>query len=464
MPKPLSLATNNPNNDLIFSEEFPGCINIKYKPQTELINLSGWSEDKKAELSSKCINFMYISGHDNYLSMCPINTLPYHPDFLKPKYNKIREIALHGFDFTFPESNEDILITLEELPSGFIKDYSYGLGFQRDYRFIIDAIENIHDVTSICISKRELTHIHEGVYTLNYTDYEIIRKGINRISSNYQAEARKEKSIFSYNALLHELHPDIYPEKIKPYTKDIIFKFISNRSLSESSLSKTDTSSIIDLVSKNKNTFYKDNKEKIIKLKQDIDLVSLEDLISESDDLLLRSSSENEWQSLLNKNPIMLTLLYGYPIIKIKEQAFIGGRRLSGDGDKITDFLIKNNLTNNLGLIEIKKPSTQLLTNKEYRSGVYAPSSELSGSISQMLDQKYKLQKEISSIKDNSGIFDMESYSVDCILIIGTTPTTNEMLKSFELFRHGLKDIKIFTFDELVMKLKNIYSAIKKEE
>ncbi len=464
MPKPLSLVINNPNNDLIFSEEFPGCINIEYKPQTELINLSGLSADRKEELSSKRISLMWINGHDDYLSMHPINTLPYHPDFLKPKYNKIREVSLHGFDFTFPESNEDILITLEELPSGFVKDYSYGLGFQKDYRFIINAIENIPDITSICISKRELTHISEGVYVLNYSDYEIIRKGINRISSNHQAEARIEKSIFSYNTLLHELYPNTYPEKLKPYTKDVIFKFISNTSLSGSSLSKIDTNSIIDLVSENKDILYKENKEKIIKLKQDIDLVSLEDLISKSDDLLSKNSSENDWQSLLNENPIMLTLLYGYPIIKIREQAFIGGRRLSGDGDKITDFLIKNDLTNNLGLIEIKKPSTQLLTHKEYRSGVYSPSNELSGSISQMLDQKYKFQKEISSIKDNSGIFDIESYSIDCILIIGTTPTTKEMLKSFELFRHSLKDIKIFTFDELVMKLKNIYSAIKKEE
>ena len=92
---------------------------------------------------------------------------------------------------------------------------------------------------------------------------------------------------------------------------------------------------------------------------------------------------------------------------------------------------------------------------------MFSPSYELSGSINQILDQKYKFQKEISSIKDNSGVYDIESYAVDCVLIIGTMPSEKEKKKSFEMFRHNSKDVRIYTFDELVRKLRDMYTMLK---
>lgn len=50
----------------------------------------------------------------------------------------------------------------------------------------------------------------------------------------------------------------------------------------------------------------------------------------------------------------------------------------------------------------------------------------------------------------------MESYSVHCCLIIGTIPSDEDRLKSFELFRGNSKDVEIVTFDELSEKLKQL--------
>jgi hypothetical protein len=138
----------------------------------------------------------------------------------------------------------------------------------------------------------------------------------------------------------------------------------------------------------------------------------------------------------------------------------VGGRTFSGIGEKISDFLVKNNLTNNTALIEIKTPSTKLLNKKAYRESVYGPSQEFSGSINQLLDQKYKFQKEIVSLKGNSRIYDLESYSVNCVLIIGKTPEEIDQKKSFELFRGNSKDIEIITFDELLEKLKQLHDFL----
>jgi hypothetical protein len=483
---------DNPITDLIVTEEFPNCVNVEYTIPKRKIEASNLNDEQKKAFSST-INLLFINGQDDFITLFPINTIPHYSDFLKKKYNKIESITLEGFGFTTPETAEDVIYLLEELPSGFTKDYEYGLGLLKDYRFIIKMIEEIPNIKHLVISKKnkspfgqiksqheylnslaldgtqfynflygkEKNSIDNNYFILNYSEFEIIRKGINRIAKYYQGESKTEKIIFSYNSILNKLDPSTYPEMLKPYKKDVIYRLVSGMSHSESSISRSDTDAVIDLISSNKRRAYNNNKKKVIQLQHDIDLLNLEWLVDKADQLLKKKSSENDWQILLNENPYILSLLFGYPILKIQGQASIGGRRITGSGGKITDFIVKNNLTNNAALVEIKKPSTPLLKNSEYRTGVYSLSIELSGSIGQLLDQKYKFQKEIAIIKDNSGVYDIESYSVDCVLIIGTIPEVKEQKKSFELFRHNLKDIKIVTFDELLTKLNDVFWALK---
>jgi hypothetical protein len=196
-----------------------------------------------------------------------------------------------------------------------------------------------------------------------------------------------------------------------------------------------------------------------MQLKNEIELVTLSELIQKFDAMLGMSLPEGRWQSLFSRNPFILGLVFGFPIIKISGQASVGGRTIAGTGGKIADFLVKNNLTDNSALIEIKTPGTRLL-NKEYRDGIHAPTAEFAGSINQMLDQKYKFQKEIASLKDNSGLSNLESYAVNCVLIIGLTPSDKNERKSFELFRNNSREISVITFDELLEKLKNLRSFL----
>jgi hypothetical protein len=57
-------------------------------------------------------------------------------------------------------------------------------------------------------------------------------------------------------------------------------------------------------------------------------------------------------------------------------------------------------------------------------------------------------------------IYDLESYSVHGVLVIGKTPEGDEGKKSFELFRANSKDITIVTFDELLAKLKLLHEFL----
>ncbi|MGO9242948.1 MAG: Shedu immune nuclease family protein [Bryobacteraceae bacterium] len=183
----------------------------------------------------------------------------------------------------------------------------------------------------------------------------------------------------------------------------------------------------------------------------------LEVLIGKYEEMLAKDLSEKRWQALFNDNPLVLNLAFGYPVIKIQDQAHVGGQRLSGSGDTITDFLVKNGISNNAALFEIKTPSTPLLNRTPYRGQVYTPSSDLSGAINQMLDQRSEFQRNVARIKENSRIYNLESHSVHGVLIIGTTPEGLDQQKSFELFRGNSKDITVVTFDELLAKLKLLH-------
>ncbi len=172
--------------------------------------------------------------------------------------------------------------------------------------------------------------------------------------------------------------------------------------------------------------------------------------------MLTSRFSESRWQNFLEENSFILSLAFGYPILKVGNQSSVGGHKLSGRGMKIADFLVKNSMTNNSAIIEIKTPQATVLNKKPTRSAVYTPSTELVAAVNQALDQKYKFEQENAQIKANSRIYDIESYSVRCCLVIGNLPDEDDQLKSFELYRGNSKNVEIVTFDELLTKLKQL--------
>jgi hypothetical protein len=45
---------------------------------------------------------------------------------------------------------------------------------------------------------------------------------------------------------------------------------------------------------------------------------------------------------------------------------------------------------------------------------------------------------------------------VDCVVVAGRKPTDAEGLASFEMYRTSLKDVRIYTFDEVLLKLRGL--------
>ena len=464
-----------------------GQVEVFYLPPLFRFTECGIDPNDAENYTTKLIEYDIYTGE---FTIYPILTVGSCEDFLKPKYKKIRKITLADGkpvlsinadeselskkftrSLTFgprqpledvvddadiaesPESTEQIIRILESLPPAFTKDYDYGLGLAKPYRFIVEAVENLTDCTEIVISGQSKTRVDDtgAIFHIATNDFDTIRKMLNNTTRTGRDAGISVKSAEAYNFFAGILGRPAIPIKTG---RNRLRKLFTSAVLNDDTyLSEEEQEDVISVINRNMKSISESRPERLVRLQNDIELVNLDNLINRFREMLGTRRAEFVWQGFFDENPFILSQAFGYPIIKVGQQASVGGRKLSGKGEKITDFLVKNSMTNNTAVVEIKSPSTKLLNDSQFRGGVYTPSNILSQSTLQVPDQKYQFQRDISGIKDKSREPDIESYSVQCCLVIGTMPKTDDEKKSFELFRGNSKDVHIVTFDELLEKL-----------
>ena len=465
----LGFWQHDPDRDgtLEVEEVHPNFVEVYFVPPDRSLVEAGLDPKKASSYRTKLLD---INGQHQFLTIYPISTFGDRSGFLKPKYGQIERITLDdtdvvsGVDWDATSTPENVRDVLENLPSAFTKDYAYGLGLAKQYRFIIDAVEALSDCTEIVITGKHATGPDpdsDGTFYIAKQVFEQARVELNKIDRHAQAAVRAVKWTAAHNILAERLGvPKLDPKAGRhPYRK--LFTAVAE---GKQELSEEDQNAVIGTLTSHAADIAKDQPEKLAKLRGDIELVTLEALITRYEGMLGENLIEGRWQKFFNENPFILNMAFGYPVIKVRDQASVGGRKLSGDGEKFTDFLVKNSLTNNTAIFEIKTPQTPMFKKTPFREGVYTPSAYLSGSINQALDQKYQFQKQIAQIKDNTRLYDIESYAVHCCLVIGKTPDGDDRKKSFELFRRNSKDVEIVTFDELLEKLKQLSAFLRAAE
>lgn len=176
----------------------------------------------------------------------------------------------------------------------------------------------------------------------------------------------------------------------------------------------------------------------------------------------LDNSDEKFWQNIFKKNPYYLSSIAPSILQIICDQAYMGTKSINNTGSSITDFLCQQGL-GNVCIIEIKTPKTKLVKKDDYRTEVYSPSNELVSSVVQVKEQKDKFLKNFPNTKLESlrqGII-YDAADPKCYLILGNTQNLNpEQLESFNLFRNELRTVEIITYDELLLKLENLYKLL----
>lgn len=137
---------------------------------------------------------------------------------------------------------------------------------------------------------------------------------------------------------------------------------------------------------------------------------------------------------------------------------------MHGQGGVATDFLFSDESTKSFAVVELKTPHTPL-TGQIYRGirgsnndqEVYSASSELSGAIVQTRNQIAVALDDFDAVLGRT-FDDMRRVHASGVLVIGLAEgLSDRQLASFNLFRRGLYDLTVITFDELLGRLEILF-------
>jgi hypothetical protein len=351
------------------------------------------------------------------------------------------------------DHNSAIAFLKTHLPSGFVQDPAYGLGLTKELRPIIYAVEDIDNVTRIAIGGTKPTRHEHSTFYFSDLDFYSLRMAFNRTTRKHQSESLTERSILAYNNVLHKVNPDKHPLKEPPYRPGTIYKLVGGQDASQTVLKGKDKTALLKTVVSNAAAIAERDPKEFVQLQKDLELVSLDRLIQTFERSLGKNHNEGHWQKMLELNPFILSMVFGYPIVMVQSAASVGGGTIAGNGTKIADFLSKNSSSHNAALVEIKTPQTPVCGGT-YRGGVWKPSNALMGAVVQVLDQRQKLTLTLPYHKQFSPqLSELQAYAIDCVIVVGKMPTDPSQISSFEMMRSQYKDVRIVTFDELFGKL-----------
>lgn len=176
-----------------------------------------------------------------------------------------------------------------------------------------------------------------------------------------------------------------------------------------------------------------------------------------------RDNGETWWQNQLGENLFVLSQVFCYPVVLLTREASLGGRDVERLGERTIDFLLKARSTNHTLLVEIKTPKTELI-GPEYRQ-TFRPSLELAGALMQALDYKSEWLRSIKSKKVDTHKWVFDAFDPPCLIIIGQASELHdqEKARAFELFRNGLRNTSVITFDELFEKTRILIEQLESD-
>lgn len=185
---------------------------------------------------------------------------------------------------------------------------------------------------------------------------------------------------------------------------------------------------------------------------------------------------EDVWQAFFEKNPWIfgygLSLINFGPLDNRKLEQVVRGFSVLGSGKRVDGLLKSHALLSTTAFVEIKRHTTDLLTTNAYRPGIWQPSKELSGAVSQVQGtvsaamEHWRAKEDIVDANGNptgETLFTTEPRSfVVCgrLAEFQTERGVNEKkFRSFELYRRNLMRPEIVTFDELYQRARLIVAA-----
>ncbi|OUE31176.1 hypothetical protein BFL35_06405 [Clavibacter michiganensis] len=416
------------------------------------------------------------SLENGLITTAPLNTLAGSERFFQPKYPKLLRITFaHSQggteDDSFEEDREpelfgpdtfDVDEFLESLPSGFVKDPQYGLGLLKDNNRLVRLIEDHSQCSELRIVPGLGMRVDGNVFRMGQVEWEELWAEIVRINNRGNIAASRVKDSFVNNHLADALGLQRSRPKLGRLT---MTKLLTRAANGEEALTDDDQVELLSTMQAQARVAAEVAPDTVVALQRDLELVNLDRLIERFDADLEKKHGEEHWQQFFESNAFALQQVFGSPVVSVVPKASVGGTKLDGSGNKIADYLVKNPLTANVALVEIKTPSTKIVKSTAYRDGVYGITAELSQAVTQVLDQAHQLKLHFANVKSDSRQYELEAYSIGCFVIAGRLPPADQpdKTKSLELFRGNSRGVSIITFDEVLASLRLLRDLLTDE-
>lgn len=436
---------------------------------------------KAAQRLAAGVKLLSISPMGDEIRIFPTDTRRWVDEFLGPKYAQIKTIILHnilesdlslldgvravlepdpvfGVDELGAYDPDPDVVTKElgdllgaVLPSGFTKGHQYGFGFTQECAPIIQLIEEHTDCDTLEFVQIGESGINGPVLRLSFAQFGEMRTELARIKDRGNGAILRVKRAFAHNALAEVLglEPTKYSSGRNPASR-----LVAHAAAGDEPLSDREWEALLSAATSQASK----SPQHLARLRRDVELVNLDQLIDAYGSALGDRHTENWWQRFFDQNIFALQLLFGGPTVFVDSQLPIGEDAGSNKGKKIADYLFENPMTNNAALVEIKRPSTQLLSRRPYRAGVYGIHSEISKSVTQVLDQAQRLTRHEEPTRSRALDGSWRSTAPRCFVVagLGTELDTVDKKRSFELFREHLSGVRLATYDEVLEQLKSL--------
>ncbi len=305
----------------------------------------------------------------------------------KQKYSLVSEIHFDG---------------VSRLDLKGMRGMTRGYGFTQDTVPIVSILsENFPGLTKVVISTKASTvNSRRGEFILNVDDYKTIYSTLRPKNQKHSKDLR----ITINNILAQAGGLGLRAKKI-PYVAGSIKGILREVSSSNSKLSDSDSAALLDFA-QNRIENYDVDAATLIHTKEKIDKVYFEKVIARFEKLLALKKGvgakkmEQRWHNFFKDNSWIFSYLFAAPHFLFQDEYYVGGQKGTGKEARYADFIYKNKLTDSATIIEIKTHRTKILHNTAYRSAgkVYPISSDITGAINQVLDQKNTLLKNYSTV------------------------------------------------------------------
>ena len=354
------------------------------------------------------------------------------------------------------------------LPRGFKATYSSGLGIGSDYTRLIHEIESRTDCTTLRLTQQASEH--EGpegdTFTVTLALFADFVAAVKRNKGRSTTALGRVLRAEAQNALADLLHE----AKVEPaYARNEVINNLTREIAYGHVTTPSDRALLLEAASNAAAEVARESPSTLVRLRNDIELVSLEALVTrfEADLKGGHATSEPHWQAFFDQNQFALQLVFSMPTVIRSSQAPVAPAGHSGTGARIADYLAANITTRTAVIVEIKTPSTKLMRSGtpyrgESHSKVYAPHNDMAGAVAQVQSQMVSLREHFKTMADDTTRDLNVASDLRSALIIGRFDSLEgEQRDSFLRYREGTSNVEILCYDELLDRLKELLKFLR---